>query len=191
MSPKSEAQHDESEGIENKEDDQSLCQKIASFAVNIWNSHSFLCMVVIAIIVASLYPPLGAEYLYPQYTATWGAVLYIFVLAGLGLKTEELKHAFQRVQFNLFVQIFSFFVDSSIVYGVSRALNDIGALTLSLADGMVIASCLPITINMVLVLTSSAGGDEGAAIFNAAFGNLVGVFLTPALILMYIGMVFF
>jgi sodium/bile acid cotransporter 7 len=40
---------------------------------------------------------------------------------------------------------------------------------------------------MVQVLTKSAGGDEAASIFNAAFGNLVGVFLSPALILLYLG----
>ena len=40
---------------------------------------------------------------------------------------------------------------------------------------------------MVQVLTKSAGGDEAAAVFNAACGNLVGVFLSPALILMYLG----
>ena len=43
------------------------------------------------------------------------------------------------------------------------------------------------TINMVLVLTKSAGGNEAAAVFNAAFGNMIGVFLSPVLILGYIG----
>lgn len=52
---------------------------------------------------------------------------------------------------------------------------------------MTICASLPITVNMVQVLTKSAGGDEAASVFNAAFGNLVGVFLSPALILMYLG----
>ena len=39
----------------------------------------------------------------------------------------------------------------------------------------------------MLVLTKSAGGDEAASIFNAAFGNLMGVLISPALILMYLG----
>lgn len=37
------------------------------------------------------------------------------------------------------------------------------------------------------VLTKSAGGDEASAIFNAAFGNMMGVFLSPVLILGYLG----
>jgi sodium/bile acid cotransporter 7 len=43
------------------------------------------------------------------------------------------------------------------------------------------------TINMVLVLTKSSNGDEASAIFNAAAGNMIGVFLTPLLILGYLG----
>jgi len=61
------------------------------------------------------------------------------------------------------------------------------ALSEGLGDGMVICSCLPLTVNSVFVLTKSSGGDEAAAIFNAAFGNMVGIFLSPALILGYIG----
>ena len=179
--------NDNEEPSAEEESSQSYFQRLKEIVANLWNTHSFLMMVIIAIIAASIYPPLGATYVYPEYTATWIAVLIIFVLAGLGLKSEELSHAFQRIRFNAFVQAFNFLVDSAIVYGISRGLHSIGALAISLADGMVIASCLPLTINMVLVLTSSSGGDEGAAIFNAAFGNLVGVFLTPALILMYIG----
>ena len=52
---------------------------------------------------------------------------------------------------------------------------------------MTICASLPITVNMVQVLTKSAGGDEAASVFHAAFGNLVGVFLSPALILLYLG----
>ena len=33
---------------------------------------------------------------------------------------------------------------------------------------------------MVIVLTKSSGGDEAAAVFNSACGNLLGVFVTPA-----------
>lgn len=165
----------------------TIGQKIHNKMCGIWATHSFLVMVVFAIIIAWAYPPLGADYLQPQITATWLAVIFIFILAGLGLKTEELSKAFQRLHFNAFVQIFNFMVDSSIVFGISRALYEAGAMAKSLADGMVITSCLPLTINMVLVLTSSSGGDESAAVFNAAFGNLVGVFLSPSLILMYLG----
>ena len=108
-------------------------------------------------------------------------------MAGLGLKTEELSNAFKQIKFNLFVQVFNFGIVSATVFGVSRFLIEVGALGEALADGMVVCASLPLTINMVCVLTKSAGGDEASAIFNAAFGNMLGVFLSPVLILGYLG----
>lgn len=164
-----------------------LCQKIWNRWCKIYKKNDFIIQVIIAILLARAYPPLGAEYLQPQITSTWIAVLFIFVLAGLGLKTKEFKKAFQRLWFNLAVQTFNFGVVSSIVFGASHGLIQVGAIPKSLADGMVVCASLPLTINMCLVLTKSAGGDEASAIFNAAFGNMVGVFLSPALILGYLG----
>lgn len=45
---------------------------------NFYNANSFLIGVVIAILLARAYPPLGAVYVYPQITATWIAVVFIF-----------------------------------------------------------------------------------------------------------------
>ena len=108
-------------------------------------------------------------------------------MAGLGLKTEEFSKAFQRFKFNLFVQCFNFGVVSSVVFGVSRGLVEVGVIAQGLADGMVVCASLPLTINMVLVLTKASSVDEAAAIFNAAFGNMCRVFLSPVPILGYLG----
>ena len=51
------------------------------------------------------------------------------VMSGLGLKSEEFSKAFQQIKFNLFVQIFNFLVVSSIVFGISRFLISINALS--------------------------------------------------------------
>jgi solute carrier family 10 (sodium/bile acid cotransporter), member 7 len=152
-------------------------------------ANEFVILILTSIGLAKAYPPLGAEYIYPEYTATWLAVCITFFLAGLGLKTSELRKAVMaRMYFNSVVQSFNFFVDSAIVFGISRLLLHTDVLTEGLADGMVICSCLPMTINTVLVLTKSGGGDESSAVFNAAAGNLIGVVLSPLLILGYLGM---
>ncbi|KAG7338148.1 bile acid:sodium symporter [Nitzschia inconspicua] len=155
--------------------------------LQIYNQYEFLILIILAICLARAYPPLGADYLQPQITSSWIAVIFIFLLAGFGLKTEEFAKAFQRLYFNVFVQIFSFGVDSAVVFGVSRALLAAGALSIPLANGMVVCASLSMTINMVLVLTKSSGGDEASAIFNSAVGNMIGVFLTPLLVLGYLG----
>jgi sodium/bile acid cotransporter 7 len=92
-----------------------------------------------------------------------------------------------QLYFNAFVLIFNFVVVSLLVFGFSRLLVTVGALPQALADGMVVCACVPIAINLVIVLTTNAGGDIAAAIFNAAFGSIVGIFVSPILILAYLG----
>ena len=42
------------------------------------NDYDFLIGLMVSILLAKAYPPLGTDYLKPQYTATWIAVIYIF-----------------------------------------------------------------------------------------------------------------
>jgi sodium/bile acid cotransporter 7 len=42
-------------------------------------------------------------------------------------------------------------------------------------------------MNMLMVITKSAGGDEAAAVFHCAVGNLLGAFVSPFLIFTYLG----
>jgi len=161
----------------------TFCSKVCDF----YTKNSFLILVILAILLAYAYPPLGSKYLYPQYTATWVAVVIIFFLSGISLKSEEFKNALTRLRFNIFVQLYNFGFVSIVVFAVSRLVVHWNIITRDLADGMVIGSCVPITVNMVMVLTKSSNGDEASAIFNAAFGNLLGVFISPLLILLYLG----
>ena len=156
--------------------------------VAIYWKNEFLFLVVVALCLAKAYPPLGAVYLAPQYTSSWIAVIIIFFFSGLGLRTEAFQNAITRVRFNLFVQCYNFGVVSGLVFGISRAVAELGIISKPLADGVVMASCLSMSVNMVAILTRACNGDEAAAVFNQALGNMTGVFLSPALILGYLGL---
>jgi len=119
-------------------------------------------LAILAIILAKAYPPLGATYLKPKITASWIAVIFIFLLAGLVLRTEEFANAFVKVYFNLFVQFFTFGVVSSMLFGFSRLMIEIGAISKALGDGMAICGCLSTTINMSVVMTIGADGGENS-----------------------------
>jgi solute carrier family 10 (sodium/bile acid cotransporter), member 7 len=109
-------------------------------------------------------------------------------MAGLSLKTEDFAKVSKRVSFNVFVPFFNFGVVSGLAYGLSRFLLHVAnIIPVALADGMLICSALPLTISMVQVLTKAAGGDEAAAIFHSALGNMIGVVLSHLLILGYLG----
>lgn len=177
----------ENANVDNKAEPPSCARRSLDRLIDEYYKWEFPLLIIVAILIAYAYPPLGAVYVAPQITAGWIAVCYIFLLSGMGLKTSEFAKAFKRIYFNAFVQVFNFMVVSAVVYGVSRLLIETGVLQRALADGMLICSCLPMAINVVIILSTSTGGDEAAAIFNSTFGNLVGIFLSPVLILMYIG----
>jgi solute carrier family 10 (sodium/bile acid cotransporter), member 7 len=161
----------------------TLCRRLIDFY---WKQE-FLILVVIAIPLARAYPKLGAVYLKPKYTATWGAVCLIFLMAGLSLRTDEMRRAMTNMPFNSFVLAFNFGVTSAIVFGVSRALASANIISQGLADGMAICGSLPVTVNMAIVFSEVAGADRAASVFTTAVSNMSGVFISPLLILGYIG----
>jgi solute carrier family 10 (sodium/bile acid cotransporter), member 7 len=114
--------------------------------------------------------------------------MIILVVSGMTLRTDEFSQAFQKVYFNVYMQVLNFGVVSAIVFGVTRFLvNTVHILHETLADGMVVCSCLPMAINIVIVLTSSGNGDEASAVFHTTLSNIAGIFLSPTLILGYLG----
>lgn len=167
---------------------QSLPQRIRKHATAFLKKNSFVLLILLAILLAYAYPPLGAVYLAPQITAGWISVVLIFLLTGITLPTADLQFAAHQHKFNAFVQLFNFFVPSSIAYGVTRLLIAVGALSQVLGDGITICFSLPMTVIMAVVLTKAANGCEASAVLNSALGNAVGFFLSPLLIHGYLGM---
>lgn len=114
-------------------------------------------------------------------------MIIIFIISGLGLRTSEFGQViFQKIPFNIFVQVYNFGFVSAFVFGVSKALLAANILPKELTTGMIICSCLPMAVNATIVLTGAAHGNEAAAIFHSAFGNIVGIFLSPLLIIAYV-----
>ena len=166
-----EGERKEEEVEKEEEEKKSRLQRFLQIIFAFYVSNQFPIHIMLAILLARAYPPLGADYLQPEITATWIAVTIIFFLSGMGIKTEEFSKAFQRYYFNGFVQCFNFFVVSIVVFAVSRLLTVAHMLDANLADGMVICACLPMAINVVIILSSLTGADEAAAVFNSAVGT--------------------
>jgi len=114
--------------------------KIKTFVINFYETNHFLIKAILAIIIAKLYPSLGAKILYPQITGQWIAVMFIFCMAGILIKTYELGAAITRWKFNIFVLFFNFFALSYIVYYSTRILLKYNLLNDGMADGMIVCS---------------------------------------------------
>jgi solute carrier family 10 (sodium/bile acid cotransporter), member 7 len=171
----------------NKEEEEKKKKSIWQRLCGLYQQQEFLILILVAIGLARAYPKLGAVYLQPDITATWMAVILIFLLSGISLRTSELfGTVWYHWKFHILVQLVSLGLVPALVFGISRVLAN-HVISQELADGMVVCACLPMTINMVIVLTKAAGGDEASALVGAVLGNGVGVVLSPLLILGYLG----
>jgi sodium/bile acid cotransporter 7 len=74
-------------------------------------------------------------------------------------------------------------VAPALFYGAARVLERSTSLPIELLQGVVVLGCLPTTVTSGVVFTRASEGDEAGALFNASLGNLLGVFVTPWLIL--------
>lgn len=61
-----------------EEEEQSKGQRCWTRSLKIYNDYEFLILIILVIMLAKAYPPLGAEYFAPHITATWIAVIFIF-----------------------------------------------------------------------------------------------------------------
>jgi len=146
----------------------------------------FLLGMAAAVSLARLSPALGAR---PAVASAFGkfGVAFVFLISGLGLRASDLSAAISNVRLNGIVQTSSFVLWPLLMIPLTTALRSGHALPPTIIDGLTILSCLPTTINMCVVLTSKAGGNVAAALCNAVFGNMAGIFVTPALLLHFFG----
>lgn len=102
----------------------------------------------------------------------------------------ELLKAITYFKLNLGVQGFNLVFIPCVTYGIAELLKLIESSTFNdrLLDGLTIATCMPTTVSMCIMLVDQSGGNSPGAIFNAASGNVLGVFLTPLLIFWFIGL---
>lgn len=158
----------------------------------------FLLGMFCAVSLARLGSKLGVDggILRPELFIGKYGVFFIFLLSGLSLEVSELKHAIGNTKLNFLIQFTSFvawpfLVGLPLVRVMGSYIPQItgkGALLPQpLLDGLLILTCLPTTVNMCIFLTSAANGSTASALCNAALGNLLGIFATPALLLRFFG----
>jgi len=117
-------------------------------------------------------------------------VALIFLLSGLSLQTKDLTQAISNFKLNGLVQllIFGFWpfcIGLPFHYIFTRFIPSL--IPMALADGILIMTTLPTTVNMCIMLTATSGGNTASAICNAVISNLGGILLTPLLLLNFFG----
>jgi solute carrier family 10 (sodium/bile acid cotransporter), member 7 len=138
----------------------------------------FVPGLVLALALALLVPQYGVRGgpLRPEVTASLG-VAAIFLLHGLSLPPAALRAGAMQWRLHTVVQLFIF-----VAFPLGVLLVDALAgrwLPADLRTGFIFLAILPTTIAACVAYTANAGGNVTAALFNAAFANVIGVVLTP------------
>lgn len=148
---------------------------MASFLTRNW----FILSLPLVIAFAALFPKLGADGgpLHPEVSTRW-AVVGIFLLQGLSLPSTALRRGAENWRLHLLIQSFTFLVFPSIALA-GDALGGRFLPNPDLRMGFLLLGVLPSTVSSSVVFTQQAGGNSGAAIFNAALSNSLGLVVTP------------
>ncbi|RUS18870.1 putative sodium bile acid cotransporter [Endogone sp. FLAS-F59071] len=106
---------------------------------------------------------------------------------GMSLRTRQLAHEIIRVRLHLLVQVVSLVIFPFFVYGLVFVFEAARLpIESTLLSGIVIAASTPTTVSSNVVMTRNAGGNEAAALMNAALGNVLGIFVSPALVYLFL-----
>ena len=109
-------------------------------------------------------------------------IAIIFLLAGLGLPTRALSSAATRWRAHLLIQGLSFVVAPLLMLALDPLFARIG-IDPALRQGFLVLGALPTTIAGCVAFTRAAGGDEAIALCNSTLGNLLGILVTPVLLI--------
>lgn len=142
----------------------------------------------VAIVLAFIYPPLGASNgpLHLNVVTHYGIGL-VFFLHGAALSRRSLVEGLRSWRLHLLVQSSTFLafpLAGFAIYFLTAPgwLTADGLLTADLRLGLFFLSAVPSTIAGSVAVTMIARGNLPAAIFNATISGLIGMILTPALI---------
>ncbi|KAI8854444.1 putative sodium bile acid cotransporter [Chytridium lagenaria] len=169
--------------------------------MGVYLQHWFLEGLLIAIALAAVWPNLGKKrallerVLYirkklelssVEYSVKYGAVALIFIISGISLKSKVLMKSLADWKMHLVIQAISLGVTPAIGLALGRLLG-LSSFNSTLIKGMIIACSTPTTISSNVLMTKQANGNEAAALTNAVIGNILGVFISPSLIMTYVG----
>lgn len=146
----------------------------------------FLIAIGIVVAIASQVQVPQAQQDLKRTIILYTGVSVVFLITGCTLDTRILIQNYSRWKVHLFVQGQCFLVCSAIAFGVvaatatNRHFMDPGLLV-----GMIFFSCVATTMSSNVVMTRQAHGNQALTVVQTTIGNFIGVFISPALVIMY------
>lgn len=139
----------------------------------------FILALLAAALIATFVPATGPS-LDLLKNVSLVAIGLLFFLYGLRLSTTETVVGLQHWRLHAAILSTTFVVFP--LLGLGAQLLHPAILTSSLASGVLLLCLVPSTVQSCVVYTRIAGGNTAGAVVSASLSNLLGVFLTPALV---------
>ncbi|GAA5837901.1 hypothetical protein JCM11251_004693 [Rhodosporidiobolus azoricus] len=163
-------------------------KRTVSFLIEQW----FIIGIGVVIGLAAAFPNVARPngVLEAQWSIRLLCVAIIFFIAGLTYPLRNLYISVGNWKLHLVCHITNFLLFPTIVFAIVSCVHAADpnyerfhpwALV-----GLVVLGCVPTTVSSNVVMTGQAGGDEAATTIEVMLGNLVGTFLTPALLQMFL-----
>ena len=146
----------------------------------------FLVGMVGAIVLAVLTPSVGRSGGWIHLDLLTGVgVALVFFLHGLGLSPKKIKEGISDWRLHIYIQLatFLFYPLIWVIFGETF----LAYMPAALAFGFCYLFVLPSTISSSVAMTSVGKGNVPAAIFNASLSSILGIFITPLLIQLFMG----
>lgn len=149
-----------------------------------WLPDPFVLQILGVLLLACVWPVHGAPAQWLGHL-TQAAIALLFFMHGAKLSAQQVRAGL--VQWRLHLTVFACtFVLFPLLAWLARPLLEI-SLGSSLTMGMLFLSALPSTVQSSIAFTSLAGGNVAAAVCSAATSSLVGIFVTPVLVMLMLG----
>ncbi|CAI4049422.1 hypothetical protein SUVZ_13G1730 [Saccharomyces uvarum] len=148
----------------------------------------FFCLAIF-IVIARFAPNFARDggLIKGQYSIGYGCVAWIFLQSGLGMKSKSLMANMLNWRAHTTILVLSFLITSSIVYGFCCAVK--AAKNPRIDDwvliGLILTATCPTTVASNVIMTTNAGGNDLLCVCEVFIGNLLGAFITPALVQMF------
>lgn len=148
----------------------------------------FFCLAIL-IVVARFAPNFARDggLIKAEYSIGYGAVAWIFLQSGLSMKTQRLMANMSNWRAHLVILMISFLVTSAIVFGFCCAIKASNNPEIDdwVLIGLILTAACPTTVASNVIMTIDAGGNDSLCVCEVFIGNLLGAFITPAVVQMY------
>lgn len=121
-------------------------------------------------------------------TIEYLAVAAIFLISGLSMPSRTLLKELGNWRAHLVTQGLSFLVTPALMFGFVKAIYTAGDPRIDkyVLVGMIICGCTPTTVSSNVVMTRNAGGNDSLSLLEVTIGNVMGAFVSPALLQLYL-----